>query len=617
MRACLFISALICFFTSISQSIKERSKLKKEYDQLEDLYKKRDFESLDLRSRDFLVKSLKARDDYAILKIHRLTAAAFYLRGQIDSAVINYLKSISYLERIPDEDFIGTSDYYFELDHNYENCGKIFTRFMAYDLAEEYFKKAITITQKYEYYDRTVLCKRSLAGLYDEMGRHEQAIRLTQSILTDLDTDSRLYPVVLNRLAISYYFKGDYDSSIFILKRRLSKLTIEDSVKRSISYHNLALSLTEMKLYDSAEFYYEKSLKWLSDDFQNDFVNTAVDYALLKIKKRDFDAAKEILLKAESLAQEIEAGLKHEEWYFELYDHLVTVSEALGHEQAAIVYRKRYEEELEAYTQLHKRYNMREIVDNYFTQLEEEKRQASLKLYGSIISGSFLLILALTFSVNRYQKIKAKKKLEQEIIDHKLAELKALKAQINPHFLFNALNSIQSFILEDKNNVAEAYLVKYGKLMRKILDHSNELTVPLHEELEALQLYVELEQLRVKQGFDFEVKIDESIDRYTMQVPSMVIQPFIENAIWHGVSKLEERGKIVLEFLAKEDFIEVRIEDNGVGFDASMINGNSRGTQLVKERLALLNDVHSVDSDLVIQSKPGNTIVQLIRYIHT
>ena len=279
----------------------------------------------------------------------------------------------------------------------------------------------------------------------------------------------------------------------------------------------------------------------------------------------------------------------------------------MGDEQAAIAYRERYEEELAAYTQLHKRYNMEEIVDNYFTQLEEEKRQASVKLYGSIISGSFLLILALTFSVNRYQKIKAKKKLEQKTVDQKLSELKALKAQINPHFLFNALNSIQSFILEDKNHVAEAYLVKYGKLMRKILDHSNELIVPLNEELEALQLYVELEQLRVKQGFDFEVKIDESIDRYTKQVPSMVIQPFIENAIWHGVSKLEGRGKIGLEFIAKEDLIEVRIEDNGVGFDIDeeQSAGGSKGIQLVKDRIDLLNSSEHLESSLEISSEVG------------
>ncbi len=618
MRAYLFIAGLVYFFVSTAQSIKERSLLKDEYDQLEDIYKKQDFELFDQQARAFLSKSLKARDGYAIIKAHRLIGGAFHVRGRFDSAIVNYLKSISYIERIPEEDFIRTSDYYFELDHNYENCAKIFTYFMAYELAEEYFEKALNITQKYDYYKRTVLCKRSLAGLYDEMGRHEDAIRLTQSVLTDLDTESYLYPRVLNRLAISYYFNRAYDSSIFALRKRLTKLSAKDSLGHSITFHNIALSFTATKYYDSAELYYEKSLMLLSDDLKDEFVNTAVDYALLKIKKREFYAAKKILLEAESLVKEMEPGLKHEEWYFELYGHLVTASEALGDDQGVMVYRKKYENELKAYTKLHRRYDMEGIVQDHYEELEKQKREASLKLYGSFISGSFLLILTLTFSVNRYQKIKAKKKLQKKTTDHKLSELKALKAQINPHFLFNALNSIQSFILEDKNNVAEEYLVKYGKLMRKILDHSNELMVTLNDELEALQLYVELEQLRVKQGFEFGVMIDENIDPHTTQVPSMFIQPFIENAIWHGVSKLEGRGKITLEFLQNDDSITVIVKDNGVGFDTDLTpksSENPKGVQLVRDRIELLNGSDRLESSLEILSGIGEGTKVRICYL--
>ena len=110
-----------------------------------------------------------------------------------------------------------------------------------------------------------------------------------------------------------------------------------------------------------------------------------------------------------------------------------------------------------------------------------------------------------------------KKKLEREKLT---SDLKALKAQINPHFLFNALNSIQNFVLEHQDSLAEDYLVKYGKLMRKILDHSNDLTISLNEELEYIQLYIDLERLRLYKNLEFDVVISDEIDINDTMVPS-------------------------------------------------------------------------------------------------
>ena len=249
--------------------------------------------------------------------------------------------------------------------------------------------------------------------------------------------------------------------------------------------------------------------------------------------------------------------------------------------------------------------------------MEDKERNKTINTYIAIVSIGFLLILAITIGSGRYTRYRTKKKLGKETTSKRLAELKTLKAQINPHFLFNALNSIQSHILSDEKNVAEGYLVKYGKLMRKILDHSNELTVTLHDELEALNLYVELEQLRVKQGFDLELEIAENIDRYLVQVPSMVIQPFIENAIWHGVSQLDHKGLIKLTFEEKEDWIEVRIHDNGVGFDTKAGYSSdhvSKGVELVRERLELLKESVGEESVLEVESEEGKGTEVILRF---
>lgn len=201
-----------------------------------------------------------------------------------------------------------------------------------------------------------------------------------------------------------------------------------------------------------------------------------------------------------------------------------------------------------------------------------------------------------------------KKQLQKEKLT---SDLKALKAQINPHFLFNALNSIQNFVLENQETLAEDYLVKYGKLMRKILDHSNDLTINLKEELEYIQIYIDLERLRLIKKLDFEVVICDEIDINSTMVPSMIIQPLIENAIWHGIQPSDREGKIKLSFFLDKNMIYVEIEDNGVGFDSSVMKSSKKphGVSLIKERIRLLNEIKKIDANLEFSSNDEGTVV--------
>ena len=237
-------------------------------------------------------------------------------------------------------------------------------------------------------------------------------------------------------------------------------------------------------------------------------------------------------------------------------------------------------------------------------KLEQERQQ---QLMIAIASGVLLIVLG--FIGYWYQQNRSRKKLEKQSIDKRLAELTALKAQINPHFLFNALNSIQSYILEGEQDIAEDYLIKYGKLMRMILDHSNDLLVPLDEELRLLQLYIELEQIRIDGGFEYQVEVDDAIDQSRTNIPSMVIQPFLENAIWHGVSKLGGKGVIQLhvQLDALEELIRVTVQDNGEGFDTEEPRKDtSKGVSLVKERLELLKESKGSESAMKIDSQRGD-----------
>jgi len=198
-------------------------------------------------------------------------------------------------------------------------------------------------------------------------------------------------------------------------------------------------------------------------------------------------------------------------------------------------------------------------------------------------------------------EIEEKNKAEAELIEFnkKVAELQmtSLRLQMNPHFIFNSLNSIQHFIYNNNKEEAAGYLAKFSSLIRQILEHANENTIVPADDLKMLQLYLELEMLRFDHKFEYELDIDPDIDIHNIEIPSMLIQPFVENAILHGlVPKENGKGKIIIRLRKNKNSIECIIEDNGIGRDKSVEvnaksirNKKSLGIKVSRERLAMLN----------------------------
>lgn len=175
-------------------------------------------------------------------------------------------------------------------------------------------------------------------------------------------------------------------------------------------------------------------------------------------------------------------------------------------------------------------------------------------------------------------------------------EQKALQLQMNPHFLFNSLNSIQSFIVNNDMNNAIYYLSKFSQLMRRTLANSRESYVPLRDELQAIELYVEMEKLRFAGKFDFQLEVDSEIDEGFIEIPPMIIQPYVENAILHGLMHKNEKGNLKIGLSLQDENMIVLIEDNGVGRERaaeirreSGIERKSRGMMITGERLDILN----------------------------
>ncbi len=230
-------------------------------------------------------------------------------------------------------------------------------------------------------------------------------------------------------------------------------------------------------------------------------------------------------------------------------------------------------------------------------QATELKRQTLIRNFTFWclgIAGTFSYFLFRSF--NRRRKTSFEKQVSE-------VEMKALRSQMNPHFIFNALQSVNDFILKKDTMNASNFLIKFSKLMRTVLENSVHKEVPLENDLATLELYMQLESSRLDQPFEYEIIVDPKIDSAETLIPPLILQPFVENSIWHGLKHKKEKGKIKIEIKEENNSIVCSIEDNGVGREqAAMLKEpvpekrESLGMKLTKERLKILEQVKNFRS---------------------
>lgn len=245
-----------------------------------------------------------------------------------------------------------------------------------------------------------------------------------------------------------------------------------------------------------------------------------------------------------------------------------------------------------------------------------------------IIFGAVIFTILWSFIYWRIQWIKRKHEVEKRVlaIEKELFDIqqKALQLQMNPHFIFNSLNAIQSFVISNNTDKAIHYLSKFSQLMRLILSNSRETSIPLKEELKAVQHYIDIERLRFDNKFSYRLTVDRDIDQEYIEIPPMILQPYVENAIIHGLIHSQAEGLINIAIKLQGEYLFCTIEDNGIGRrkaqqikDASGIKRKSRGMVITKERLEILNkqnrDRFAVNViDLFDeQDKPAGTRVEI------
>jgi len=208
--------------------------------------------------------------------------------------------------------------------------------------------------------------------------------------------------------------------------------------------------------------------------------------------------------------------------------------------------------------------------------------------------------------------------MEKTAINKKFAELRleAVRSQMDPHFIFNCLNSIQHYNIKEDYKSAQHFMAEFARLIRKTLSHSQHDFILLNDELELIEIYVKLEKLRFEDSFDYRIEVNENLKEKVnlLLVPSLIFQPYVENAINHGIRFLKnKKGFLSLTFSLSGELLTVIIEDNGIGIKASESlkeqkegKNDSMGMNLTKSRLEVISKIHDLDIQFKVTDKSSD-----------
>ncbi|MDZ7740146.1 MAG: histidine kinase [Bacteroidales bacterium] len=433
----------------------------------------------------------------------------------------------------------------------------------------------------------------------------------------------------LNNISQIYTAQNMNDSALYYLRQSLQlnkKMNFSSGI--SSACHNIASAFSLKGKLDSAFHYISLSLDLAEKINDPEIVNYLVTLGRIQRRMKNYDDATDNALKAynmavaqdEPIAMASAAGLLSA-LYSETgqkdlaYDYLTeynTINDSISNNE----FLKKITR-LEIQNEYDRKQETAEFEHKQELMLRENRiRQQKLYVRGLVILIILLAVISLFYIRNtrlraRYERIN----LEQRL----------LRAQMNPHFIFNSLCAIQDLILSGQPEKANAFLVKIASLMRNILENSREEFIPLEKEIETLKLYLDVQQLRFESGFEYNFNIDSHIDPENISVPPMLAQPCLENSIEHGLLPGKNRGQIDVSYKIEDRVLKLEVTDNGTGRELSGkekkerdINKQSISTAVIQERLDFFRKKMKIKNitydikDLYENSDPSGTKVTIM-----
>jgi len=516
--------------------------------------------------------------------------------SQYNKAIDYHLEGLNLAKKANDIDLEVVS---------YNMLGVVYRRLDLIRAALDYHKQALDLAESVEnpslgLQHSIAVSQNSMGNIYLALKQYDLALNMfNKSLIIEQHMDNKL-GLAINHQNIGYALeeKGNLDDALtnYQTSLRYNNL-INSDVGRVICYNSIAKIYIKREKYEEAlRLLHEALDKALASGDQFYVATTYNNLGWAQLSVGKLDDAEANLKKGLSIAQEF--NLKSDE--IASFSHLSDLYSKKDNYQLAFEYYKK-SENLDKIIS-----NERNIqyVNDLILKYESEKKNSKIKALANeneivklkleenrkmyfVGLGGLLLIIIILYILYRQRKLRDEKKivtLEQDM----------LRNQMNPHFIFNSLNSIKLYIINNEKENAVYYLNKFSKLIRKILVASTEKDITLEEELETMELYMNIENMRFSNQINYKAIINPNIETSMIKVPSLILQPFLENALWHGLSTKEGDKSIVLEVeKTASDFVTIKITDNGVGRAASRkiesnksLNRKSVGIALTMERLA-------------------------------
>ncbi|WP_299673953.1 histidine kinase [uncultured Tenacibaculum sp.] len=617
---------------SSSRKFIKRKAISKDYKQIMDsaLYYKE--KNLD-RSISFIEEALEANESKKRnANTYKVLGDIYFFWKQYDIAISNYKISLQIFDKeetrlqLAKTQFLAKKYEDSEISYkllenenlsNYdkiqvlEGLGDALAKQNKDKEAKKYFERALKLAKDKSIDNETLDLNTKLANIYAKQGNLREANTITLNTLreaSELPKEPALK--VQQEVADFYNETRQYDNEIK-LRKELLKSVDKAKIKNEVdNLDNKSFSIpTDDKTETNTDSLTSQKLNYKIGNayVQKENYTEAIEYLEKSVEEAGEKEDLEVQKHATRKLSEVYATVGQHVKAIQTYRNYVDIVDSLYIRKEQEIYQaKRLTKKISDYqSRIKVLERNNELSDSKVSlaikeeQLTKAKSKTQLIVIYSLV-GSLVLMTLLTFYKHRANQ-------KQQLANNLLA-LKSMRSQMNPHFIFNALNSVNSFIAVNDERNANRYLSEFSALMRSVLENSDEDFIPFTKEIELLELYVKLEHNRFRDKFDYTINVDEGINLDEFKIPPMLLQPYIENAIWHGLRYKKEKGNLTIA-IKKKDYnsVTIVIEDDGIGRKRSLemktknqLKQKSKGMSTIKNRIAILNDMYQDKVDVII-----------------
>lgn len=492
------------------------------------------------------------------------------------------------------------------LCQSYMNIGLLYEKLGQYEKSLQSQSTALKISEKL---GNPILLARvynNLGNVYDLMNNPDQAITLYEKALAINTENEYTFGIASNysNLGIVELKIGNYDSSYSMLSKAINLFDeIGDENNLAMMYNEIGDWYTE-----APDDIFKKLNIPLSQRLPLALKNKK-EALVLRYRINDLSGVADSHQSLSKLFQKYrqpDSALFH-------YEKYVIYKDSIFNDKAELTIIKN---ELEFEFDKQKALDQAQFNNEIKLKQAEVEKQKLMK--NGFLAGLSLITLTGIFAFVSYKRRRdaiQKEEAARLLAEKTEVEMKALRAQMNPHFIFNSLNSINDFITRNNSSMASNYTIKFAKLMRMVLENSEKEEIVLRDDLIALEWYMQLEQIRTATKFQYQIDVAENINKDETLIPPLILQPFVENSIWHGFQNSSVPGYIQISISIADNKLLCVVKDNGSGRvkpTATSQNKKSMGTNITQERINLINKTNQTNYSLNYTDLPQGLKVEVI-----